>query len=327
MIGIYTAAHGQSAVRVLVLGGRGFIGRHAVAALVAAGANVSVGSRRAALPDVVAAHNVPANPPIVQLRMETLLDAQAWMGLLAGFDAVLNCVGILRQRGRETYQRVHCDAPAALAAACKARQIRLVHVSALGLAPQRDGQAVLHRSRFLRSKLAGEQLLQASGASMALVRPSLLDGADGFGASWLRRFAGFPVHVVPANALGKIAPLAVQELGVALAQLCLDPQKTAPECPVYELGGPQALSLAQYLAQLRVNAGHARAARVIRVPGFLVRLGAHLCDVLHFSPLSFGHYELLQYDNCPSDALLRNIGSNDLPIASKTPQDSTHVHL
>jgi uncharacterized protein YbjT (DUF2867 family) len=290
----------QRRQRVLVLGGRGFIGRHAVNALLAAGAEISIGSR---CTPSARKNLLPMQLPKLQVRMETMLKAEHWQALLATFDVVLNCVGILRQRGAETYQRVHCEAIAALAEACKISGTRLVHVSALGLAPMCDGKTVTHRSGFLRSKLAGEAKLRTSGAQAALVRPSLLDGEDGFGARWLREFAKFPIHFVPANALGKIAPLSVQKLGMALAELCLDANKTAVHCPIYELGGPQSLGIDQYLAQLRLTLGHTRPARVIKVPGLLVRIGAHVCDLLHFSPLSFGHYELLQHDNHPTLAL------------------------
>ena len=74
------------------------------------------------------------------------LTADAWGPLLAGIDVVVNCVGILRQRGAETYEKVHHLAPAALADASNVTSVRrLVHVSTLGL-----GERVT--SRFLTSK-------------------------------------------------------------------------------------------------------------------------------------------------------------------------------
>src|SRR4029079_9648837 len=106
--------------------------------------------------------------------------------------------------------RVHRLAPAALAEACRLRGLRLVHVSALGL--QADA-----RSRFLRSKLAAELALKASGADWRIVRPSLLDGEGGYGAKWLRFLSRFPIHALPADAKGKIAALDVRDLGEALA--------------------------------------------------------------------------------------------------------------
>src|SRR5689334_6053615 len=116
-------------MRVLVLGGTGFLGRHVVAALDARGHEVIVGSRTRAAEDAP-----PDAPPRRIARFEDLTEPARWMPVVEGMDAVVNCVGILRERGRATYERIHLVAPAALAAACaKLRIRRLIHVSALGL--------------------------------------------------------------------------------------------------------------------------------------------------------------------------------------------------
>lgn len=286
------AAAAPGGPRVLVLGGAGFIGRHAVAALLARGLPVEIGSRH---PDRVA-HRLPPDArfcPRRRTHFEDLIAPEDWADVLADIDVVVNCVGILRQRGRETYDRVHHLAPAALAEACRRRGLRLVHVSALGLeAPARSG--------FLRSKRDGEAALRRSGANACIVRPSLLDAeAGGYGALWLRRVARWPVHALPADALGRIAALDVRDLGEALAVLAqralLAP---AGEPAEIELGGEQALALRDYLAQLR-RLHSARAALVLPIPGWLARLGSHACDLLHVTPFSFGHWELLRRDNCP----------------------------
>ena len=182
--------------RVLVAGGTGFIGRHAVAALRDAGAAPIVGSRSEAGERV---QTGPLTDDCARrvLRFEDLCRAPRWLPLLEGVDVVLNCVGILRPRGRATYARVHHAAVAALAAACAQRGIRLVHVSALGLeAPVRSG--------FLRSKRLGEQAVMASGADWWIARPALLDGDGGFGSRWIRRVAGravdTPHHWLPSTA-------------------------------------------------------------------------------------------------------------------------------
>ncbi len=278
--------------RVLVLGGTGFIGRYAVAALLQSGCDVVIGTRH---PQRVE-HRIPdlANRCAHRrARLERLLDPRDWSGLLADIDAVVNCVGILRQRGRETYRRVHHLAPAALAEACRRKGLRLIHVSALGLHAQA-------RSRFLRSKLDGENALRASGADWRIVRPSLLDGDDGYSAKWLRRVARWPWHVLPADAVGRIAALHVADLGEALARLALsaaDPD-ASEKARIVELGGSDRYTLDEYLAVLRRQHTD-KPARLVRVPSILARLGSHLCDLLHVSPYSFGHWELLRQDNCP----------------------------
>lgn len=268
---------------VLVPGGTGFIGRHVVAALRQRGCRVVVGSR-------APLRHRPrhAADDWRELHMERLQDAVDWLPLLDGCDAVVNCVGILRPRGGETYERVHHVAPAALADACATRGLRLVHVSALGLdAPVRSG--------FLRSKRAGERALRDSDADWHIVRPSLLDGDGGFGARWIRRVACWPLQPLPRGAIGKLAVLDVRDLGEAIANLVLDP---APARREHELGGPHARTLAQHFDALR--ALHALPpARHIRVPDIATRLLAHACDLLHATPLSFGHWELLRRDNAP----------------------------
>lgn len=277
-----------AAPRVLVLGGAGFIGRHVVEALLAQGARPIVASRR---PRRRAAR-LPNAPAWREAHLERLQTPQDWQTLLEDCDLVINCVGILRQRWGETYERVHHRAPGTLAAACAARGLRLLHVSALGLEEPA-------RSRFLTSKRAGEAAIRAAGGDWHIVRPSLLDGEGGYGAYWMRRVARWPLHPLPRGATGRIAALDVRDLGEAIARLALA-AADSPACRVreHELGGVEARTLCQYLAALRAADGRAPA-RVWRVPDALVRIAAHVCDVLHATPFSFGHWELLQRDNLP----------------------------
>lgn len=270
--------------RVLVLGGTGFIGRHAVAALHASGAVVAMGSR----------HPVrhALRYPYAQLhsvRFENLLHADAWQPLLQGVDVVVNCVGILRPRPHESYATVHHHAPAALAKACARGQVRLIHTSALSL--HEDA-----KSEFLSSKLLGERAIAASGANYSIVRPSLLNGEGGFGAGWLRGLARSPVQLIPRGACGRIAAMTVTDLGQAFAALVALP--TWAEHRTVELGGTRHYAYAEYLRELRADYTSTRALQ-IPLPNWMARMGAHVCDVLHFSPFSYGHWILLQRDNVP----------------------------
>ena len=279
-------------LRVLVLGGAGFIGRHAGAALAARGHELVIGTRRPAR----AAKRLPPNLHGCERRevhLERLTAPHAWGALLRDVDTVVNAVGIMRERGAGTYSRVHHLAPAALAAACARRAIRLVHVSALGLHPSA-------RSGFLSSKLAGERAIAACGSNYSIVRPSLLDGEGGFGAAWLRRAARWPVHFVPADALGRTAALDVRDLGEAIA--ALTEKRDAREWREVELGGGELRTIGEYLAALR-PADLYPAARV-RIPAWIARAASHACDLVHFSPFSFGHLELMRRDNAPARNLL-----------------------
>ena len=247
-----------------------------------------------------------------EVRMERLTAEADWLPLIDDVDAVLNCVGILRQRGRETYARVHRDAPEALAHACKRRGRRLVHVSALGL----DEPA---RSRFLTSKLEGEQAIRRAGGDWILARPSLLDGIGGFGAGWLRGIARLPLFVAPADAQGRIAALDVGELGEALARLALGSRAELrlDDSRVFELGGTESWRFRDYIFALRRTYTDAPAF-CVPIPGIAARLAAHLCDVLHFTPFSFGHWELLRRDNVPRhNRLPELLGREPISVVSR----------
>lgn len=276
-------------MKILVLGGAGFIGRHTVAALLARGHGVVVGTRD---PQQAAAR-LPSRALSCVRRsahFERLLEPEAWRSLLHDVEVVVNCVGILRPRWGETYDRIHHVAPAALADACVLFGVRrLVHVSALGL---HAGAA----SGFIRSKYAGEQALYARRLDTVIVRPSLLDGAGGYGARWLRRVARWPVHPVAASAQGRIAPLDVGDLADAIAVLCEHPSSVSVRA--YELGGADVRTMPEHLMALRRTLGGGPVPAV-NVPPLLARAAALLCDALHLTPLSGGHLELLRADNVP----------------------------
>jgi NADH dehydrogenase len=278
-------------MKVLVLGGKGFIGRHAVAALGRAGATITIGTR---MPSTVDAEYAEERHVLHQD-----LTPAYWADVARRFDVILNCVGILRQRVGETYESVHHLAPRAIAGACKNEGTRFVHVSALGLSPGA-------RSRFLTSKVRGEDAIQHSDADWYLARLSLLDGEGGYGASWLRGVSRLPVFVVPTSATGRIAALTAEDAGEALANLCLGSSKSlgTDRSRVYELGGEHPVPFEDYIRGLRRRYSN-KPALALKVPGLLARAGAHICDVLHFSPFSFGHWELLCHDNVPKPNRLR----------------------
>lgn len=297
-------------MKVLVLGGHGFIGRHAVSALARAGAAVTIGTRNP--------RSGPGDYPQERHVLHEALAESDWHDAAQRFDVILNAVGILRQRLGETYDAVHHRAPEALALACKAHDTRLVLVSALGL-------SLSARSRFLSSKVRGEQAVESVGGRWILARLSLLDGDGGFGASWLRGVSKLPLFVVPTSAQGRIAALTANDAGEALSALCLrsDEALDTADSRVYELGGRTAFSFEGYIHGLGRRYRSSRA-KAVRVPGVLARVGAHLCDLVHFSPFSFGHWELLCHDNVPNPNRLGELlGREPDPVVDLDPDAST----
>lgn len=232
-------------MKVLVIGGNGFVGRHLAQACIADGHRVVRGVRHPSAGDIGC-----------DLVRDT--DASRWAPRLDGFDAVAFCAGLLRAAPRDL-DAVHCLAPAAIAAACAKKRIAFLHVSMLGL----DGAA---DTPYFRSKRAGEAAVRAANAAAIVVRPSLVHGADSPASRAMLAQSRLPVLLVPA-ASGLVAPVHVDDL----AELCalLLGTLRSRGC-VVDCVGREDMAIAGYLQALR-SARHQRAARVLRVPNRWLR--------------------------------------------------------
>ncbi len=129
------------------------------------------------------------------------------------------------------------------------------------------------KSCFLSSKLLGEKAITASGCDYSIVRPSLLDGVGGFGASWLRGLSRSPVHLIPRGACGAIAALKATDFGLALAALAVLPGLERHR--EVELGGGHCYGYAEYLRELRADYTATQAWQ-IPLPDWMTHAGEHL---------------------------------------------------
>src|ERR671931_2699484 len=114
---------------VTVFGGSGFLGRHVVRALAKLGYRICVAVRRPELAGflqplgrVGQIHAVQAN-----VRHPSSVEAAA-----RGADVVINLVGILFERGRQTFDTVQTYGAEQAALAASAHGARMIQVSAIG---------------------------------------------------------------------------------------------------------------------------------------------------------------------------------------------------
>jgi uncharacterized protein YbjT (DUF2867 family) len=223
-------------LRVLVLGAGGFIGRHVAAALRAAG-HEAVASR---------------------LRFEGALQPAAWRQELQGADAVVNAVGIIRERGSQTFDVLHDAAPRALFQACAQGGVRRVlQISALGA----DEGA---RSRFHRSKRRADDYLASLDLDWAVVQPSLVFGEDGASARLFAQLASLPLTPLPGRGLQRVQPIHVDDLAELIVKLVAVPLKIRVHAV-----GPREITLRDWLALLRRQMGMGPA-RMVPIPLALV---------------------------------------------------------
>ena len=297
---------------VLVLGGSGFVGRHVCEALNRLGVQVTVPTRR--LP----ARSVQMLPMVTVVQAD-VHDAQALAALLRGHDVVVNLVAILHGN-RAAFERSHVVLPRLLAQTCINQGVRrLVHVSALG--------ADLHGpSMYQRSKAHGEAALQSGvvqGLELTVLRPSVIFGEDDAFINLFAKLQAFTPVVPLAGAATLFQPVWVQDVAKAIVHAVMH---RATIGQVYELVGPQVLSLQQLVEHAGAWSGHPR--WVFGLPPALAYVQALLMELMPGAPLmSRDNLASMQVNNIASGHLpgLQQLGvSIASPLSGVFPIEASH---
>jgi uncharacterized protein YbjT (DUF2867 family) len=266
-----------------VFGGSGFIGRYVVKRLAARGYVVRVAVRypEAALflkPMGAVGQIVPLYAPIQH--------EAAVHRAIEGAVVVVNLVGILAERRKGDFQRIHAEGAGRVAGIAAAAGVaRLVHVSAIGA----DAASPSH---YASSKGAGEQAVRAAFPAAAIVRPSLLFGPeDGLFNRFATMAQMLPVMPVIAGAT-RFQPVYVGDVADAVMAALT---RVDAAGALYELGGPFVLSMRELLTYVLAQTERHRP--LIEVPLWLARLKAAVLERLPGKLLTRDQLLMLQRDN------------------------------
>ena len=288
---------------VTVFGGSGFLGRHLVKRLADAGARLRIAVR-----DPNAAYFLkPAGdvgqivPVAANIRDDTQVAAA-----VEGAWGVINLVGILFERGRQTFDAMHAEGARRIAeASAKAGAERLVQVSAIGAAMDSP-------SLYARTKAAGEAWAREAFPDVTIVRPSVVFGPED---DFLNRFAVM-ARLAPALPLfgggkTKFQPVYVGDVAAAIAKI-LDDDKTKGR--LYELGGPRTMSLREVFELVTRETRRRRF--LVPMPMWMAEVNAAFLQWLPNPPLTPDQVTLLRRDNvvAPKARGLAELGVTPTPV-------------
>lgn len=303
---------------VTVFGGSGFVGNNVVRRLAQAGWRIRAAVRNPNLEraERLRVHGVTGQIDVVAANIRKPESVEA---ALADAEAVVNCVGVLFQRGRQRFTALQAQGARNVAeAAARHGVARMVQISAIGADPDSV-------SAYARSKAEGEAAVLAAVPTAVILRPSVVFGQED---QFFNRF-GAMAAVAPALPLiggGKtrFQPVYVGDVARAVVAALFDP---AASGRTYELGGPKIYTFREILEMVLRETGRSRA--LVPLPFFAAAAIGRVADVftpiLPFDPpLTRDQVELLRRDNVANPALP---GLQDLGVIPTAPEGIVDSYL
>lgn len=279
---------------ILVTGANGFVGRHVVARLAAAGSPVRAMMRRP--------QGQPHTPGVDVVagdvtRPDTLRAA------VDGVDAIVHAAAMtanIKEPHPGAYLEINQTGTENLVAAAREAGVRrTLLVSGLGTKPEREGT-------YMATRWGMEEAVRNSGIPYAILQPSV---QFGHGAEFVNALARLvrTSPVVPAIGTSKqrFQPVWVEDVAAAVLRLLEDDELLGA---AYTVGGAEVLTYAEVIQVIAGAMGKRRA--TAPVPMFVARIQAALMTaVLPAPPLTPASLELFGFDNVATpDSMERPFG-------------------
>jgi uncharacterized protein YbjT (DUF2867 family)/ligand-binding SRPBCC domain-containing protein len=259
---------------VAIAGGTGFVGAEIARELRRRGRKVIVLSSRGE----AARGQLPDG---IEIRVADVRDQESLAVALAGVDELVISLafpGLPVEQPKKGYTFMEIDAGGAqrlIEAGKQTGVARVVYISGAGAGHDAE-------RHWFRAKAVAEDAVRASGMAWTIVRPTWVYGP---GDVSLNRFLGFAraLPVVPMTNFGRqeLAPVFVADVA-KLAADSLEMDEAAEE--VFEIGGPEALSLREILHRAMAIAGVSKP--LMPAPASIVKIAAWPMRFLPNPPLS-----------------------------------------
>ncbi|WP_375279628.1 complex I NDUFA9 subunit family protein [Pseudooctadecabacter sp.] len=288
---------------VTIYGGSGFVGRYIARRLAKDGWRIRVAVRNPNEAMFVKPYGAvgQVEPVFCNIR-----DDASVRSVMTGADAVVNCVGVLDEVGKNTFEAVQAEGAERIARIAAEQGVdAMVQISAIGADAEAD-------SDYAKTKAAGEDGVLRHMPNAMILRPSIIFGMeDGF----FNRFAGMsrfgPVLPV-VGAETKFQPVYVDDVAKAAVM-----GVNGDAHGVYELGGPDVHTFRELMQQMLEIVRRRRL--ILNIPFWMARVMAFGFSVVRFlslglvrGPLTADQVKNLAVDNVVSEGAK---GFDDLDIA------------
>lgn len=296
---------------VTIFGGSGFVGRYLVQKFAEKGDLIRVAVR-----NPIAAQFLKPLGEVGQITpvQVSLASAESLSAVIQGSDMVINLVGILYEKGSQTFEALHVDGARNIAeTASKLGVSTLLHMSALGA--NKDSE-----SRYASTKARGEAMVLKYYPDATIFRPSVIFGKED---EFLNRFAQMALlsPFLPLIGGGKthFQPVYVGDVAECFLKASLLKEASGK---TYELGGPSIYTFKELMVYL-LQTIHRK--RILLPLPFPVAKGiSRIAQFLPTPPLTPDQVELLKTNNVVSPEALK---AEDLGVVPQTLEAIAPLYL
>ena len=274
--------------KILIFGASGQVGRYCIRRFVKNNYKVIAVTRNSHKKGYILKTQAPIG--YIDIIEANIFDEQKLKDLISSVDVCVNLVGILHEKGRiSTFQNIHSVFPKKLAEICNFFNVKLVHISALGLENAHD-------SKYAKSKITGENSIRNILPSATIIKPSLVYSVDdNFTTKFMSLLSLLPIFPLYYGGKTKFTPIHVSEL----AELIFYVISKELYSKNIEAIGPEILTFKDILRILMRCIK--KKCILLPLPLPLAKGSAFLMNFLPNPPITIDQIKLLNYDNIKSE--------------------------
>ena len=286
---------------ILVFGATGQIGRNLIRKLTKKNYKVTAVTRNFHQKGYIL--KTQANPGYIDIVETNIFDFNKLEELISKCDICINLIGILNEKGINTFQNIHKNFPSILSSLCFKNNIeQLIHISALGI------ESALN-SNYAKSKLDGENEIKKNFEKALILRPSLVYSVDdNFTTLFMSLLNIMPFFPIYYNGITKFSPIHCSDMTEIISFMV----EKKINSQIIECIGPEQLSFKDIIINLLDSINKKRI--LIPVPLFFANIIAFFIELFPKPLLTRDQLKLLKHDNIASGKYKTNFDFNISPM-------------
>tara|TARA_Y100000992_G_scaffold124472_1_gene81584 strand:- start:1104 stop:2054 length:951 start_codon:yes stop_codon:yes gene_type:complete len=281
----------------LIFGASGQIGRNLIRGLTKKNLKVTAVTRNSHQKGYIL--KTQANPGYLDIVETNMFDLSKIEDLIAKSDVCINLIGILFEKGSNSFNNIHEKFPNMISSLCKKHNInKLIHISALGIESATN-------SKYAISKLNGENAVRKNFKDAIILKPSIIYSVDdNFTTMLMGLFNILPIFPLYYNGKTKFMPLHCSDICNLIIDLVEDNTKSV----TVECIGPEMLTFKEIIEKLLKLVEKKRL--LIPIPLIAANIIATFFQILPKPLITRDQLKLLFYDNIASGKYKTNFDIN-----------------